>query len=87
MILVKILKRKDAASVVVAVVVGLIVLSLVSSISGPLANEIIEQSTSPTGDFSDVYLFPLVLAAVQLLVFEILARIYTLVAGSMSKNS
>lgn len=74
MVVVSMLKRKDAASVVVAVVVGLIIFSFLSSVTDPLASSISSRDTA--GDWQNQYLYPTVLAALELIALEILGWIY-----------
>lgn len=87
MVLVKILKRKDAASVAVAVVVGLIIFSLLSTISSPLASEITATSPRQVEDNTDLYLFPLVLALLELIFLEVLSWIYVFGMALTKKSS
>jgi hypothetical protein len=92
MILVRILKRKDASSIVVAVVIGLIIVNLLPHLTGELANNI---SGAPdgqtfTGNFPGAaweatYLQPVVWAALQLIALEVLSWIYLIVAKIVSK--
>lgn len=84
MVLVRMLKRKDAASVVVAVVVGFIIYAFLSTIAEPLADKLVSRNPSlVSGDWQTQYLFPAVLAAIELVALEVLSRIY-IWAGSLS---
>ena len=83
MVVVKVLKRKDAASVIVAVVVALIVLQLLGTVTPHWAGWIsgldkgqYASSTVPGTGWKGEYLYPSVLAAVQLLALEVLGWIY-----------
>lgn len=83
MVLVRVLQRKDAASLVVAIAAGLAVYTFVSSITGQLAAMLsgIEVETS----FAEDYWHPLVALVLQLLALEILARIVIATKGSAGK--
>lgn len=87
MVLVKVLKRRDASSAVVAIAVGLITFSFVSAVTEELASKISSRNPSPVGgDWHSQYLYPLVLAILELLVLEVLGWIYVWTAGSMKKK-
>ena len=93
MVLVKVLKRKDAASVVVAVVVGLVLLQFVTAvtthpsgwISGLQSGQYASSGAPGTG-WKGEYLYPTVAAALQLIALEVLGWIYVWVAGAMKKK-
>ena len=85
MVTVKVLKRRDAASVAVAIVVGLIVYSFLSAVTNQLASNISGRVPQVTGDWQTLYLYPLVLAALQLIALEILLWLYAW-SGSMMKK-
>lgn len=86
MYIVKVLKRKDGAALVVGIVVGLILAALVSAITSELAAKITNAGqVAPVGDsWRAEYLLPTVWAALQLLAFEVLIRIYVAVHDSVS---
>lgn len=86
MVLVKVLKRKDASSVVVAVAVGLIIFSFLSTVTGPLAAEISSINPQQVGEWRNQYLLPFVAAVLQLIFLEVLGWIYVWAAGSMKKK-
>jgi hypothetical protein len=76
MYIVKFLKRRDAASVVVAVVIGLILVSLLSGISNDLANRFAGTEQSDFGDsWQSVYAVPMISAIVGVLLLEVVLRI------------
>jgi hypothetical protein len=85
MVLVKILKRKDASSVLVAILIAMIVSQplnlttthLASKISG-LHNGQYFGYGGPGSGWKGEYLFPIVWAILQLLILEILGWIYVL---------
>jgi len=92
MILVKILKRKDATSVIVAVIIAMIVGQCLSfatgSIAGTLSGLGEEQGfgfAGPEADWQQTYLYPAVWAAVQLVVLELLAWVIVLL-GTLSNQ-
>ncbi|HEX5395049.1 MAG TPA: hypothetical protein VFW52_01730 [Candidatus Saccharimonadales bacterium] len=75
---IKVLKRKDAASVVAAVVVGLVLYSLVSGVAEPIANSLdLTSATTAVGEWQVVYFHPVVVTVLALLLLEILLWIYT----------
>lgn len=81
MMLIKILKRKDASSVLVAVVLAMILSQPLTSIGGLWANKVVGLddgpfSYGPTGGWKNDYLFPVVWAVLQILLFEVLAWLY-----------
>jgi hypothetical protein len=91
--IVKVLKRKDAASVIVAVVVAMVLVPLLSSLVGELSRIVsglnegqvfgYAQTTPGTG-WQGEYLFPVVFAALQLIALEVLIRLYVLVHDAVS---
>jgi hypothetical protein len=76
MVTLRILKRKDAASVVVAVVLGFVVYAFLSSVAEPLARELSGNSVTATGDWHDQYLYPTVLALLEIVFLEVFAWAY-----------
>ncbi len=81
--IVKVLKRKDGAALVVGIVVGLIVFNFVSAIMADLTNKVANTgAVSP--DWQHAYLMPTVAAVLQLLAFEILIRIYVILHDSVT---
>ena len=89
MVIVQILKRKDASSVVVAIVLGLILITLLSSVTGELAAKI--SGTTDLGgyaaspDWKLTYLQPVVAAALQVIALEVLGWVYVFAKG-LSKS-
>lgn len=77
--IIKVLKRKDAASVILAVVIGLVVLQLVSGLTAKMAGQISGlndgQYARAEGWHGD-YLLPVVSAALQLVALEVLVWLY-----------
>lgn len=86
MVLIQILKRKDASSVLVAVVIAWILVSLLGAVTIQLTSKIsgLTDSTSGAG-WKVLYLTPVVSAGLQLIVLELLARIYIWVAKALGK--
>ncbi|MEX1059203.1 MAG: hypothetical protein WEC17_02115 [Candidatus Saccharimonadales bacterium] len=82
---IKVLKRKDASSVVVAVVVGLIIAQLLPALMGRLASVLSGVDVGPAGDWQEQYLVPVVNAALQLLLLEVLLWVWTALVASMKK--
>ena len=83
MVLVKILKRRDASSVIVAVVIATIIGQALMFMTGDLASRIAgtnqgdgQFSLVPTGGvWKQTYLYPVVWAALEIIALEILAWI------------
>jgi len=92
MVLVKMLKRRDASSVLVAILVALIVWQPLAEETARLSAKISGVSggqyaySAPGAGWKGEYLMPLVSVVVQLLVLEILGWIYVLGMGSMKKK-
>lgn len=91
--IVKVLKRKDAASVVVAIVVGMAVYQLVSTITAKLAGQVsgLEDGqyvsySYPGATWQGTYLFPVVSAAFQLIALEIAIWLYVFAHNMMPKK-
>ena len=91
--IVKVLKRKDAASVVLAVTIGMILLQLVTTVTPELAGKIsgLEEGqyvnySFPGATWQSAYLFPVVSAALQLIALEILVWLYVGVHGLVAKK-
>lgn len=82
MLIVKVLKRKDAASITVAVVLGLIVSqvlpNLVAQLSGVLSGLNDNQYytyANPSAGWQGRYLQPVISAILQVIVLELLIRL------------
>lgn len=89
MVIVRILKRKDAASVVVAIVVGLVITQLVSSLMSELSNKLagVDTLRGLGTDWKGGYLQPILYAALQLVLLEILAWIYIWVHDALATST
>jgi hypothetical protein len=90
MVLVKILKRRDASSVVVAILLAMIITQPLSTMTIRLASKISTVNGlggygGPGGGWKSEYLFPLVWAVVQIIVLEILGWIFVLSNMSFKK--
>ncbi len=81
---IKVLKRKDASSVIVAVVAALIITPLLTSLVGDLSRWISGQSTSGLG-WKVQYLLPVVTAALSFIALDILVWLYVMAHDMMSK--
>jgi hypothetical protein len=89
MVLVKVLKRKDAASVLVAVVLALIISSYLPSLLFEVSSKIsgVESLYGTSGgDWKNTYLQPTVLFILEVLLLEVLARIFIALRGAWIKN-
>lgn len=90
--LTKILKRKDASSVVVAVVAALVITGLLQAVTQQPAELLsgIESGnpldTSGNSTFQQNYLFPTVLTILQFVALELLARLVIFVNGFVTKK-
>ena len=82
--IVKVLKRKDASSVVVAVVLGLLVNSAVQDWAYRPAAWLSGQSTTGGGWNAGLWR-PFITLVVGLIVLEIVLRIYAALAGGKTK--
>lgn len=92
MVLVKVLKRKDASSVMLAVLIALIVWQPLMQITSRPAAKLIGVSNSqyisyapPNTGWKAQYLFPVVQIVIELIVLEVLGWIYVLARDSMKK--
>lgn len=83
--IVRVLKRKDAASVVVAVVLAFFVSTAVDQWSDRPAAWLSGQSTNGGGWNAGLWQ-PLITLLVELVIFEIVIRLYTWLAGSQVKK-
>jgi hypothetical protein len=81
----KVLKRRDASSVVVAVVIGLILAQLLPSLTERLASVLSGVDVSVGAGWQDQYLQPVVNALLQLLLLEVVLWVWTALIGSMKK--
>jgi len=93
MAIVSVLKRKDAASVIVAVVIAMILGPLLTSLTAEVAQMISGLDdgqnfsyAGPGNGWQNAYLFPVVWAVSQLLLLEALIRVYALVHDAVSKK-
>lgn len=92
MVLVKILKRKDASSVLVAVLLAMIISQPLSMMTGKPASIIsgLQETNGfyyfgPGGDWQTQYLFPVVWPLIQIIVLEILCWVYVLASRPVKK--
>jgi len=89
---IKVLKRKDASSVVVAVVIALILSQLLpilaADLSGTLSGAADGQYVSyayPGAGWQEQYLQPVLSAVLQLLILEVLLWVWTTLVAAMKK--
>lgn len=83
--IVKVLKRKDASSVVVAVVLALIVNNAVGSWSDRPADWLSGQQSAGGGWNAGLWR-PLITLVVELIILEIVIRVYTWLGASQVKK-
>jgi hypothetical protein len=97
MVLVKVLKRRDAASVIVAILLAMIISQPLSMMTGKPASIISGLSGNNNagyfwygygggGGWESQYLFPVVWVILQIIVLEILAWIYVLISRPFSRK-
>lgn len=83
MVLVRVLKRKDASSVVIAVIMAMVLLQVVQTIpakwagwlSGLNDGQYVSYTSGTTG-WKGQYLYPIIYAVLELLVLEVLGWVY-----------
>jgi hypothetical protein len=92
MVLVKVLKRKDASSVVIAVIVAMVVFNLLQSLTATPAGRLLGLHEGqypayayPGVDWKGQYLFPVVFAVLELLLLEVLGWVYVAVHSVVKK--
>ena len=89
---IKVLKRKDASSVVVAVVIALILSQLLPVLTSELSGKILGLDkgeyvtyTNPEAGWVAQYAHPVVYAALQLVLLEVVLWLYGAVKATMKK--
>jgi hypothetical protein len=78
MYIVKVMKRRDAASVLVAIVLAMAVNQFLMMVSGDLTGRIVGESEGFYGggsDWKDAYLYPAVWMLLQVVALEVLLRL------------
>lgn len=94
MVLVKILKRKDASSVLLAIVIAMLLQQPLVTMTGKPASIISGLSNSnqgygyfgPGGGWKEQYLFPVVWFLVQIVALEVLAWVVILLGWAAKKS-
>ncbi len=90
MVLVKIMKRKDASSLVVAIAVGMALGQFMASVAFPLTYKLIpmnaEFSGGIGGGWKQEYLNPLVTFLIQLILLEVVVRVAVVIRELVVKN-
>jgi hypothetical protein len=91
--IVKVLKRRDASSVIVAIVVAMIATQLLPSLSSNLAGKIAGLHDGqyaayafPGAGWKGSYLFPIVNALLQLIILELIIQLYGIFAAASKKK-
>jgi hypothetical protein len=82
---IKVLKRKDASSVVVAVVVALVLYQLLPGLTNELAQTLSGNDVTVGAGWQVQYLQPVVHAVLQLVLLELVLWVWTALAASMKK--
>ena len=88
---IKVLKRKDGATIIVGVVVAMILWQLLSMVTLSLSGKLSGLDTGDVGygfpgGWKTQYLNPVVSAALQLLLLEVVLWLYGMVHESMTKK-
>lgn len=96
MYIVKFLKRKDAASVVLAIVLGLILLQPLQSIPMGWASKLVVDSGPENyppvsiypgdGDWKVTYAYPLLTLIIQLVLIEVGLRLFVYMRGGLVRR-
>jgi hypothetical protein len=92
MVLVKILKRRDASSVVVAILIAMVVSQPLNMLTSPLAGKATDLKDgqylgyAPPGSGWKYYVYLVVWAVLQLIVLEVLARVYIGLSSASKKK-
>ena len=89
MVLLTILKRKDASSVIVAILIAMILTQPLSALTARLSGNISGVDNgfgyATSGGWQVEYLQPVVWALLQIILLEIVVRIYLYLAQMMKK--
>jgi hypothetical protein len=89
MVLTKIMKRKDASSVFVAIVLAMIIGQLLTQLTMPLSSLFFEQKEGlgfPGFSVQGSYLQPLLWAVAQIVLFEVFAWLYLTISDMARKK-
>lgn len=95
MAIVDVLKRKDGATVLVAILVAMVLNQPLSMIGGQLTSLLLGAEEGGTGGFfyaapgagwEVAYAQPIIWALVQLLIIELMIRLYGLLKSSLTKK-
>ena len=94
MAIIKVLKRKDAASVIVAIVIGFGLAQMLSVVTARPAGMLLGLEDGhyisysfPGGSWVGTYALPVLTFVLQLVVLEALIRLYSLVHQALSKKA
>lgn len=89
---IKVLKRRDASSVVVAIVIGWIVAQMLPALTAKLAGDVSGVSDGqyiayavPGADWQAQYLYPVVHALLQLVLLEIVLWVWTALVAAFKR--
>jgi hypothetical protein len=88
MVLVKILKRKDASSIIVAIVVGSLLLQFIQTLTNKWAIKLshVNYGSEVVFHWKEDLLMPVLWLLLGLIVLEILGWIYVLATGLMKRK-
>lgn len=88
MYIVKTLKRKDAVSIIVSIVLGMILVQMLPSLTSRLAQVLSGDKVSSTtigAAWQSQYLFPILSALLQVIALELVLRVYVALHNMMNK--
>lgn len=89
MVIIKVMKRKDASSIFVAIVLAMIVIQLLTQLTVPLTALFIPEAKNlggPMFSFTASYAQPLLWAVLQIALFEVLSLLYTSALQVLRQN-
>lgn len=82
----KVLKRKDAASVVVAVVLAMIISPALSILTHDVASQLSGSESFAGGGWQSTYVYPIINAVLQIILLEVFILIYVAVQKAVGKK-
>jgi hypothetical protein len=87
MVLVKILKRRDASSVVAAIVVGYLLLQFIQTLTNKWALKISNVNYGPVSyHWKEDFLMPLVWLLLELILLEVICWLYAWLTSGIKKK-
>ena len=86
MVVIQVLKRKDAASLIIAIALAMIGFAVIGGVTGHLSHEIAGLGDTYNGNFKTNYVLPLVSFVLQLIALEVFLRLIIAARASYDKN-